>query len=659
MTELVLGIDTGGTYTDGVLLDYQTREVVATTKTLTTRHDLTECILTALDDLAENIPNGPDQIRLVTISTTLATNAIAEGKGRPVALFLLGYDRDLVRKFNLEGNFATSTFHYVEGGHTLNGEEQTPLDVATLLEHATALQDEVEAFAVSGYFSPFNNEHEERSFAAITEATGRPIVLGHQLARKLDSVQRATTATLNASLLSILQDFILAMRNSLDERDINAPLMVVRGDGALMSSAIAEKRPVETVHSGPAASAIGARFLAERDKALVIDIGGTTTDIAIIDGGQVNVREEGTSVGDYQTAVRAAHIRSIGLGGDSIISLDVENQLKIGPARVTPLSYLADTNPYVAEKVRNLLRGGGKRSPDQIEFWYLQRAPNHTVNNDRARKVLAMLEKHPMALPDILEQMELFHPLQFGGQSLIKEEIIGRAALTPTDLLHVSGQFAPWNRQAAETAATLFARLKGLSVDELIDNVMTSMAERIAAEVISFVSGQTLERVPDYVHPDDLGLWLFEESLYKQHPYLGATIAMKIPIIGIGAPAEIFLPPVAEILNTELIIPPHFQVANAVGAVAGSVMTYEEAWVFPQTRGKHVVGYYVQSSGERARFSKMDQALAFAKETTQEKALAQAQTAGAVDAHIELEQIADGANSFRIRTKAIGNPELG
>lgn len=656
MTDLVLGIDTGGTYTDGVLLEYQSRQVVATTKTLTTRHDLTECILTALDDL---LPDDREQIRLVAISTTLATNAIAEGKGRPVGLFLLGYDPDLVKKFNMEHDFATGNYHYVAGGHTLHGEEQTPLDVDTILEHATALQDDVEAFAVSGYFSPFNNEHEERAFAAINDATGRPVVLGHQLASKLNSVQRATTATLNASLLSILQDFILAMRNSLDERNITAPLMVVRGDGALMSSDIGEKRPVETVHSGPAASAIGGRFLAERDNALVIDIGGTTTDIAVVDGGQVNILEEGTSVGDYQTAVRAAHIRSIGLGGDSMVTFNIEDRLTIGPARVTPLAYLANTNGYVAEKINNLMRHGSKRGLDHLEFWYLQREPGRMITNDRARKVLAMLEKHPMALPDILEQMELFHPLQFGGQSLIKEEIIGRAALTPTDLLHVTGQFAPWNQEAAQTAAALIARLKGWSVQKLIDEVMTTIAERITAEVIAFISGQTLERVPDYVHPDDLGLWLFEESLYQEHPYLGSDIFLKIPIIGIGAPAEIFLPPVAEMLNTELITPPHYQVANAVGAVAGSVMIYEEAWVFPQTRGKFVIGYYVQTSDERASFSKMEQALAFAKEITREKALAQAQAAGAVKAHVEIEQIADGAESYRIRAKAIGNPELG
>lgn len=429
--------------------------------------------------------------------------------------------------------------------------------------------------------------------------------------------------------------------------------MVVRGDGALMSGKMGEKRPVETVHSGPAASAMGGRFLAEEDPALVIDIGGTTTDIAVVDGGSVNVREEGTSVGQYQTAVRAAHIRSIGLGGDSIINFDVADKLTIGPERVTPLAYLAHTNPYVAKKIHALIHGGQKQSLDQLEFWYLQREP-HRLLNERARQVLAMLEDHPMTLPDILERMDLYHPLQFGGEALLREEIIARAALTPTDLFHVTKEFAPWNREAAQTATAFMAQVQGLSVEDLIAKVMSWICEKITAEVVSFVSGQTLDRAPTYLQRDDLGAWLFKESLHKQHPYLGSKINLKMPLIGIGAPAEIFLPPVAEMLGTELVIPPHFQVANAVGAVAGSVIVHEEAWVFPQTKDKLIMGYYVQCGGERRRFPMLEEALVFAREIVQEKALQQAKASGALNPEVMIEEEIDGAESYRIRAKAVG-----
>jgi N-methylhydantoinase A/oxoprolinase/acetone carboxylase beta subunit len=652
----LLGIDTGGTYTDGVLLDAVTRQVVATSKTLTTKHDLTECILKVLDEL---LPDDPSRIQLVSISTTLATNAIAEGKGRPVALFLLGYDPDLVKRFQLDSQFATTRFHYFEGGHNLHGEEQTPLALHTIREKAIELKENVDAFAVSGYFSPFNASHEERAFQAITEATDSPVVLGHQLASKLDSIQRATTASLNASLLSILQEFIQAMRKSLDERNVKAPLMVVRGDGALMNSQIGEGRPVETVHSGPAASAIGGRFLADIEPALVIDIGGTTTDLAVVDRGGVNISEAGTTVGPYRTAVRAARVRSIGLGGDSFIGFDLEDRLTVGPARVTPISYLAHTNSRVAQEMSRLPhREHKKLTPDHVEYWFLQREPRRLVRNDRTREVIDMLRAGPMALPDILERMGLYHPLQFGGQALISQEIIGRAGLTPTDLLHVNRTYAPWDVTAAEMGAWLLSRISNMEEEELIEGVMRIISERIATEVVSFISTKSLERAPDYVDPDDLGLWLFEENLYQKHPYLGSQIFLKIPIIGIGAPAKIFLPRVAEILRTELIVPDHFQVANAVGAVAGSVMVEEEAWIVPQMRGMHIAGYYVQSGTERKRFFKLEPALKFARKIAGEIATERAQASGTVDPHVELQQLPDGAESYRIRARAMGNPRL-
>jgi len=653
---LLLGIDTGGTYIDGVLLDEKARQVVATAKTLTTRHDLTQCILKVLDDL---LPEEPGRISLVSISTTLATNAIAEGKGRPVALFLLGYDPELVKRFQFEGNFATSRYYYFQGGHNLHGEEQAPLALDALRETAAKLKTDVDAFAVSGYFSPFNASHEERAFQVITETTGLPVVLGHQLSSKLDSIQRATTASLNASLLSILQEFIQAMRRSLDERKVSAPLMVVRGDGALMSSQIGEGRPVETIHSGPAASAIGGRFLADLEPALVIDIGGTTTDLAVVDRGGVNVSEEGTTVGPYRTAVRAARVRSIGLGGDSFIGIDLEDHLTVGPARVTPISYLAHTDTRVAQELSRLPHRDHKRlTPDHIEYWFLQREPQRTVRNDRAREVVEMLRDGPMSLPNILERMGMYHPLQFGGQALISQEIIGRAALTPTDLLHLNGQYAPWDKNAAEVGAWLLSRIGRIEVEGLIEQVMQIIAERIAAEVVSFISTKSLKRAPAYVDPDDLGLWLFEENLYQGHPYLGSKIALKIPVIGIGAPAKIFLPRVAEILHTKLIVPENFQVANAVGAVAGSVMVNEEAWIYPQMRGMHIAGYYVQTGEIRKRFSKLEPALEYARRIIGEKALERAQVSGATDPHLDLEQLPDGAESYRVRARAVGNPHL-
>jgi N-methylhydantoinase A/oxoprolinase/acetone carboxylase beta subunit len=656
MTELVLGIDTGGTYTDGALFDRQSQKILRSAKSVTTHHNLSICILDVLDKL---LTEDPKQIRLVSISTTLATNAIAEGKGRPVGLFLLGYDQQLVKNFKFESRFATPHFYYIEGGHDLNGKEQAPLDISLIQEKIIQLNDDVDAFAISGYFSPFNASHEELAYDTVHANATQPVVLGHQLALKLDSIQRATTAVLNASLLAILKDFMISMRSALDERGVKAPLMVVRGDGALMSVNMVQDRPVETVHSGPAASAIGARFLSGVERALVIDIGGTTTDIAVLDHGRVNVSEEGTSVGPYRTAVRAANIRSIGLGGDSMINFDVENNILVGPNRVVPLSYLAHTHPEIRNEIIHVENRIQKRfTAELIEYWFLQREPERLIHNSRARQVVDMLSDRPRPLTEILERLEIYHPIQFGGSGLIREEIIGRAALTPTDLLHVSGEFSPWDREVAIKAANLIASLRQWSIDQLIDEMKKYIAEKIAAEVVTFISGQSLERRPQYAPVRELGEWLFEENLYDKNPYLGSQIFLKIPIVGIGAPANIFLPRVAEILHCDLILPENYQIANAIGTVAGNIIIDQEAWIIPQMKDLYPVGYVVQLSSERKTFSKIKEAIQYGKERISELALSQAIAAGAADPSVEIEQIYSGAESYRFRATASGNPSL-
>lgn len=657
MAEYILGIDTGGTYTDGALIDRTSREIINTTKTLTTKPDLAVGILAALQDL---LPADPSQIKLVVISTTLATNAIAEGKGQPVALFLLGYDPELIQNFSLEARFAATSYHYFQGGHDLYANEQAPLDVKGIRRTAREVQNEVEAVAISGYFSPFNASHEEQAYRAVAETIEQPVVLGHELSLRLDSVQRATTASLNASLLSHLQRFIQAMVESLHERNITAPLMIVRGDGALVGADTAQGRPVETVHSGPAASAIGGRFLAGVDQALVIDIGGTTTDIALIENGQLPIREEGTTVGKYRTAVRAARVHSLGLGGDSFIQINVEDQIEIGPARVQPLSSLADRYPGILQQLTRLAAEKHKKpNPRELEFWYLIRQPPRTLTDPRAKKVIQLLQDGPLSVPRLLRKLDIFHPLQSGATSLIREEVIGVSALTPTDLFHVRGDFTPWNRDAARIGTQLMAAHLGISPEGFINRTIDQMIASIARETITYLTGQTLEPAPFYASPDDLGLWLFEENTSGQDPYLGCEISLKMPLVGIGAPASLLLPQVAELLHTEYIAPPHYQVANAVGAAVGSVIAYQEAWVIPQSRNLRTVGYYVQSGSERERFRTLQEALDFAERTTREAALKQAGQMGIQDPAVKIDRLADGAESYRIRAVATGSPAPG
>ena len=656
---LVLGIDTGGTYTDGVLLDYDSHTVLASHKSLTTKRDFSIGIEAVIRGIQID---DPTTIQMVSISTTLATNAIAEGKSKRVALLLIGYDPELIASFHMQGRFTTPHYFYFDGGHDLYGREKGPLDLPAILAKVGEIKDEVDAVAVSGYFSPLNPDHEHRAFEAISSICDLPVVLGHQLSTKLGSVERATTAALNASLLAVLKEFIIAVRRAMEHRRIQAPLMVVRGDGTLMSDEFAAKTPVETIHSGAAASAIGGRFLSHLDQALVIDIGGTTTDIALVENGQVTVTEEGATVADYKTSVKAANLFSIALGGDSHITLDSEDRIRIGPQRVTPIAYLADQYPRIQGNLRALAqRSDGHLSTDWLEYWYLLRDPVSTdwLQTDQEKRLVDLLAEGPEPLPEILTHLNLYSKVQIDTGNLLRREIIGTSGLTPTDLLHVEGRHNAWDAQAAFLAMDVFCRYLRFDPSEFREHIWRKMTETIVHAVVTFLSVRRLP-LTSRSQESDMGQWFFRNSLYNDHPHLKTSFLLQQPIIGIGAPAAIFLHSVAETLHCDLVLPPHHQVANAVGAVAGSVMVSEEVLVYPQVSGDglEVFGYTVQTGDHRANYEDAAAALAHARTMARERALGGALRSGADNPQVMVNEHTDGLDTFRIRAKAVGKPRL-
>jgi len=657
-TPLVLGIDTGGTYTDGVLLEYHARRVLASHKSLTTKRDFS----IGIEQVIEGIHiEDPAAIKMVSISTTLATNAIAEGKGKRVALLLIGYDSDLISSFKMSKQFATPHYFYFAGGHDLYGREKEALDLSAILSKVTEIKGQVDALAVSSYFSPLNPEHENRAYEAISGICDIPIVLGHQLSTKLGSVERATTAALNASLLAVLQDFVIAVRRAMERRHIDAPLMVVRGDGTLMSDEFAARSPVETIHSGPAASAMGGRFLSRLDDILIVDVGGTTTDLAIIENGQVTVSEEGATVSDYKTAVKAADLLSIALGGDSHIKLNSDRHIIIGPERVTPLAYLAWQNSSVEKQLKALSRRTWTHAgPDWLEYWFLLREPSaHLPLNERERQLVEILRQGPLPVPDLLKKLNVLHKTQIGAQNLQRLEIIGKSGLTPTDLIHIEGGYTPWSVAASGCALQAFSSYRFSEPDETRSVVWQRITETIIEAIVTFLTGKKLSRSLN-IDDNTIAGWFFLNSIYNTHPHLETKFRLRYPIVGIGAPASMFLQKVAEILGTELLLPDYHQVANAVGAIAGSVMVTEELLVYPQLSGDglDVVGYYVQASDERLEFEDAESALTYARNLGRERTLGAAIRAGADNPQIMVEELSDGLDTFRIRAKAIGNPRL-
>jgi N-methylhydantoinase A/oxoprolinase/acetone carboxylase beta subunit len=651
--EYVIGIDTGGTHTDAVLIDYHSRKVLAFNKTLTTHDDLTRGIGKALNGLQIE---APDSIKLVGVSSTLATNSIAEGKERPAGLVLIGYDGDLIAAYNLAAKFPTTHWANFRGGHTPQGLEQAPLDLKSIRKWVRLNCDKVEALAISGYFSPLNPVHEEAAQALVRQTCSLPVVLGHQLSSQLDSIKRATTACLNASLVAVMQKFIEAVRASLDNRGIPAQLMIVKGDGSLIPAAEAISKPVETVLSGPAASAIGGRFLSGQGNALVIDVGGTTTDMALMDDFEIRISENGARVGSFETAVKAARIRTAGLGGDSRISIEAGGAVRVGPERVVPLSRLAAQFPKMAKEIGNLKkkRELARRSSD-LEYWFLN-TPPPIVENPRQQALLTLLKDGPLSLTAILKTLNAYHPLQLHAASLIRRGVIEQAALTPTDLLHATGQMDTWNAAAAVQVVAYACELFSLSPDtfagETLDRVIAGMVQ----EAIIFLGGQADDnQLPGQID-GAWGQWLAGEALAGQNPYLAVTIASRLPVIGIGAPAAIFAKNVARLLQAPFILPDHAPVANAVGAVAGSIIVEIEALVYAREY-QGATDYVAQIEGENNYFAEVQDAVDYAGQAVTKLARQGAAAAGAVAPRVLLETTTEG-HLQRIIARGIGNPKL-
>jgi N-methylhydantoinase A/oxoprolinase/acetone carboxylase beta subunit len=253
-----LGVDTGGTYTDAVILDPAADRVIGTAKALTSRQDLAVGIGQAVDAALARSGVAAGDVAMVALSTTLATNALVEGQGGRVALVFIGFDAGDEARAGLAEAMGGDPVIRLAGGHSHAGTEAAPLDIDALSRAVAEVAPGVVGFAVAARFATRNPAHELAARAAIRAATGRPVTCSHELSASLNGPKRALTAVLNARLIGMIDRLVSRLRTPPGGADRHhAPLMVVRGDGALISAAMVRERPIETILSGPAASIVG------------------------------------------------------------------------------------------------------------------------------------------------------------------------------------------------------------------------------------------------------------------------------------------------------------------------------------------------------------------------------------------------------------------
>ncbi len=586
---IALGIDTGGTYTDAVLVEHETGRVLAGAKALTTRHDLAVGISGAIEAVfaattQAGAPVRPADVTLVALSTTLATNTLAEGQRGSVCLLLIGYDPALMRQYDFERELAAGDVVYLAGGHDGLGNELAPLDEAAARAAILARRDQVEAFAVSGYFAVRNPTHELRVQALVEELTGLPVTCGHELTSQLNAVRRATTVALNAHLIMPLRELMMSVQETLTRFHVAAPLMVVKGDGSLVAAEWAMRRPIETILSGPAASVVGAWHLAGRQDVWTVDVGGTTTDIAALRDGWPILNRRGASVGGWRTMVEAVDVHTVGLGGDSRVRFDKLDGLHIGPRRAVPLALLAAEAPaVVTELARQVELQRGRQDDSLGEFVVLGRPPRRRLD-PQDQEVLDRLAAGPQALAQLVSRSRASSLLRRRVEDLEHRGLLRRAGFTPTDALHVLGRFNEWNAEAARLGAALLAQRAGMTVEALCELIVERFAQRAATELVTKILEDEIGEVE--WPRDTAGAALLRYALNghrpdASQPDLGCMLTLRRPLVAIGAPVAAYLPQVAAALHTELVIPPHAEVANAVGAVSGSIIQRRQVIINP------------------------------------------------------------------------------
>jgi N-methylhydantoinase A/oxoprolinase/acetone carboxylase beta subunit len=330
---------------------------------------------------------------------------------------------------------------------------------------------------------------------------------------------------------------------------------------------------------------------------------------------------------------------------------------------VVPLACLASQYSLVQDLLKRFSRcSRSKASPQSLEFWFLLREPKvvNQLKTDREKILVDLLSKNPMSLPEILKKFNLLNVRQIGAKELLQREIIGKGGLTPTDLLHTEGRYTSWDRESAELALNIFSRYQFKTPGEVRHRVWNKITETIVHAIITFLSGQTLN-LSVTPKESDMAHWFFYNSLYAAHPHLETRFKLQHPIIGIGAPADFFLQDVADKLHTNLILPENYEVANAVGSVAGSVMVTKEILVYPHISadGFEVLGYYIQTNDCRENFDDAGDALIRAKALSHELAIGAALRSGADNPEVIVEVQDDGLDTYRVQARAIGNPRLG
>ncbi|WP_333787908.1 hydantoinase/oxoprolinase family protein [Methanomethylovorans sp.] len=582
-----LGIDAGGTYTDAVLLNSDDGRVLQANKALTTYPDLIFGIREALDGLDQKLLSD---VSLVCVSTTLATNTILENTGYPVGLILIG-------KAGIPADRKIEYIIQVRGGHNSAGNEIEPLDIQPVEDFILKVKNKVSAFAVSSYFSVRNPEHEVQVKESVMQLTGLPVVCGHELSQDLGVYERGVTAYLNAQLIPLTNQFMQAVTSEIKKRNIEAKLMMLKCDGSMVSIGEALKKPIQSIFSGPAASLLGASHLSGFETCAVVDVGGTSTDVSMMHEGLPEISDQGAVVGKWQTKVKALRMETSAVGGDSHVWI-LNHDIHVGPRRVIPLCLAALKYPEIKEKLKmqqNILRNQIGENIQPTKF-FMRSGKIPEELSPEEKDLFDRLSDVPYTASDIYWN-ENRMPSPMTMDMLIQKRLVRTIGFTPTDALHVMGEYQKWDVEAAHIGSEVLSRFAGMEKMELCSRVKEQVTSNIALNLAAFL----LEDVDR------------EEIRKIINGKFFAGIKVKMPVVLLGGPVTAYKDGLARYFDSLIVVPQHADVGNAVGALAAKGIKRLEVLIKASlSESKYNIkpnSYIVFYPGGRKEFSSYAEAL--------------------------------------------------
>jgi N-methylhydantoinase A/oxoprolinase/acetone carboxylase beta subunit len=476
---MILGIDVGGTHTDSVLM--RNREIIRKSKVLTDKNNILKSVLLATNAIATS--EDIKKLRRIVLSTTISTNAVVQGQLDPVGLIVMSGPGVAPQDLPLSDEAV-----FVTGYMNHRGIEAEPLDENELSELKSRFSEQqLNNMAIVGKFSTRNPVH-EMEVLGFFEDKAKHVTMGHQLSGALNFPRRIATAYLNESVWNLHSRLVEQLTTYLKELGTDVPLFILKADGGTIEYKQSGSYPVQTILSGPAATIMGVLpFVPVDEDSVSIDVGGTTTDIAIFADGAPLLEPQGVQIEGHKTLIRGLLTNSIGIGGDSHVRV-VDQKLLIGPERIgsamafdgpvpTPTDAmiflgLADIgDKEKAAKAMELIAKELNRTPAQAAQAIVDSACKSIA--DKVRSMIQEVNSKPVyTIHELLEGKKLTptKAIIVGGPAPYiaakMEELLAHAVIVPENSEVINASGAAMARTTVELNLIADTEAKQLSIAE-------------------------------------------------------------------------------------------------------------------------------------------------------------------------------------------------